>query len=96
MAFIRTVRFTADPADADQVLARRAALIAAVRAGFPGLAETRLTRIDEGTWADHWRWNSRAEMDAVIAAGPSLPEAKSAFEVVKDASVELGELVDER
>ena len=82
MTLIRTVRFTADPADADQVLHRRVVLIEAVRARFGGLAETRLTRVDDETWVDHWRWASRAEMDAASADAPALPEAKAAFEVV--------------
>ncbi|TMR89614.1 antibiotic biosynthesis monooxygenase [Nonomuraea basaltis] len=96
MAIIRTTRFTAEPADAEQVLARRAALIAALRAATPGLTEARLTRIDERTWVDMWRWDSLADLEAATALAPSLPETKAAFEVAKDPSAEQGELVDER
>jgi hypothetical protein len=56
MAVIRTTRFTVDPTDVDEMIAKRAELIAAVRAAFAGLTEARLARVDEKTWVDAWRW----------------------------------------
>ncbi len=44
MAVSRTHRYIVDPADLDELIARRATLIAAIRAAHPGLAEARLTR----------------------------------------------------
>src|SRR2546430_412357 len=55
------------PADLDELLARRATLISAVRAAYPGLAQTLLTRLDDGSYQDAWRWDSAEQMKA---AGP--------------------------
>ncbi|GAA3666541.1 hypothetical protein GCM10022224_033210 [Nonomuraea antimicrobica] len=96
MAFLRVVRFTADPADAEQVLARRAALIDAVRGRFPGLTQTRLARVDERTWVDSWCWDSPDTLAAAVAVAHDLPESGPAFALVKDATSEEGEIVDER
>lgn len=48
----RTHRYTVGPADLDELIARRATLINAIRAAHPGLAETRLTRLEDGTFTD--------------------------------------------
>jgi len=96
MAIIRTSRFTADPARAEEIIARRADLISAIRAGFAGLTEARLTRVGEDTWADMWRWDSAANMDAALVGGPTLPEAAAAFSLARDVSAENAELIDER
>jgi hypothetical protein len=52
MALVRTHHYTVDPADLPELLARRAAVIAAIRAAHPGLSHTRLTRLDDGTFTD--------------------------------------------
>jgi quinol monooxygenase YgiN len=96
MTLIRTTRFTTDPARADEMIARRAELIAAVRAATPGPVEARLTRVDEHTWLDIWRWESPADLEAAAALAHDLPAAASAFELAKDPVVEQAELVDER
>jgi hypothetical protein len=96
MAYLRVVRFTAEPADADQVLAKRAALITAVRSRFPGLTDTRIARIDERTWLDSWRWESAAHAEAAVAGAHDLPETTPAFALVTDPTSEEGEIVDER
>jgi quinol monooxygenase YgiN len=96
MPVIRTSRFKTDPARAEEMLARRADLIAAVRAAHPGLAEARLARVGEDTWIDIWRWDSPANMQAALAGAPSLPEAAAAFALTRDLTAENAELVDER
>mgnify|MGYP001354018961 FL=1 len=96
MAVIRFTRFTADPADAEEVLAKRAALIAAVRDAFPGLTDARLAKIDDGAWIDTWRWDSQASLEAAVAGAPDLPEVQTAFALVRDVSAETADLVDER
>ncbi|MEU9506549.1 hypothetical protein AB0D32_09755 [Micromonospora sp. NPDC048170] len=95
MALIRTTRFTADPADADTVLERRAKLLDAIRAAYAGPTETRLVRVDERTWVDMWRWDSPETLRAALAGGPGLPEAAAAFAVARDVTAEQGDLVDE-
>jgi len=52
MAVVRTQRYTVDPADLDELLARRVLLFAAVRAGYPGVAEPQLTQLEAGSLAD--------------------------------------------
>lgn len=96
MAIIRTTRFTADPAQAEEIMARRAELISAIRASFAGLTEARLARVGEDTWVDMWRWDSTAHMEAALASGPALPQAAAAFSLTRDISAENAELVDER
>ena len=55
MAVLRLTRFKTDPADAEEMLARRAALIAAVRQAHTGLLQAQLARVDNETWIDAWR-----------------------------------------
>jgi hypothetical protein len=87
--------YRVDPADLDELLARRATLISAVRAAYPGLAQTLLTRLDDGSYQDAWRWDSAEQMKA---AGPaaSLPQAQAARSLTRDATAVNGEIVDER
>jgi hypothetical protein len=97
MTVLRMIRFSLlEPAKSETMLTKRADLIAAVRASFPGLTETRLARIDDETWLDQWIWDSAESLETALAGGPSLPEAQVAFSLVRDASEERAELVDQR
>jgi hypothetical protein len=95
MAFIRTTRFTADPADASEVLARRRQMLAALRSGPGGPAETRLIRVDERTWVDMWRWDSPEALQTAAEAAHHMPEATAAFALVSDLAFEQGDVADE-
>jgi hypothetical protein len=95
MADIRIHRYVVDPSDLEELLARRATLITAIRADHPGLAETRLIRLEHGTFVDAWRWDSAEQMEAALAAAP-FPEAGPAWSLTREASSEDGEIVDER
>jgi hypothetical protein len=95
MAVVRIHRYTVDAADVNELIARRAVLIAAVRATYPGLAETLLTRFGDGTFTDSWRWDSQEQMQAAVPA-MALPEAGAAMSLVRDHTAEYGEIVDER
>lgn len=105
MSMTRITYFTADRADRETLLSRRAALIDAVRAGYPGLAETRLSRLDDeapGTaevsherWVDVWRWDSAADARAATEGAPALPEVGAAFALTRDVVAHQGLLVDE-
>jgi quinol monooxygenase YgiN len=81
MAVIRTTRFEVAPADVEDMIARRNALVAAVRNAFPGLTQARLARVGEQVWIDSWRWESAASLDAALqaAATGALPEARPVF-----------------
>lgn len=98
MAIIRTTRFEVASERVDEMLARRGALIAAVRAAYPGLADTRLARVDDRTWVDTWRWDSEADLQRVLGAAGSMPEAGAAFALAENTrlDVEQATVVDER
>lgn len=96
MADIRIHRYTVDAENLDEFIERRAALIAAMRERHPGLIETRLIRLADGTFIDSWRWASASEMQAAFASVPEMPEVPAAMSLTRDASNEDGEIVDER
>jgi hypothetical protein len=52
MADIRIHRYAVDPADVEDLLERRATLITAIRVDHPGLVETRLIRLEDGSFID--------------------------------------------
>jgi hypothetical protein len=66
MAAVRMHRYTLDPANLAELIARRATLLDAIRAAHPGLAEARLTRLEDGTFTDVWRWESAEQMRAAL------------------------------
>jgi hypothetical protein len=92
MADIRIHRYSVDPTDLEEFLARRAAAIAAIRGQHPGLAEARLIRLADDTFIDAWRWDSADRMRK--AAAP--PEARAAMSLTRDRTAADGEIVDER
>jgi hypothetical protein len=96
MTLIRTTRFQADPAATDELLAKRATLIATIRAGFPGLREARLSQLEDGDWQDAWVWESAEAMKTALAAAPTIPEAGAAFALTREPTAEVARLVDER
>jgi len=95
MGVARIHHYTVEPADVEELLARRAALIAAVRAAYPGLAGTQLTRLEDGTFTDSWCWDTAEHMRAASPA-TSLPEARAAMSLTRDRTARYGEIVDER
>jgi len=96
MAVLRVTRFKTDPADAEAMLGRRADLIAAVRRDYPGLLHAQLAKVDDETWIDAWRWDSRDHAQAAIGNVSNIPEAGAAFSLTRDATAEFADLVDER
>jgi hypothetical protein len=59
----------------ERMLTRRPALEAAVCERLPGLLDIRLVRLDDGTYLDVLRWESRAAADAAIDRFAAIPEA---------------------
>jgi len=98
MSVLRIDRFTSDPDRTAELLARREALVAAVRAAVPGLVQARLTRIDEQTWVDTWLWESKEAALAAVAQARSgaIPEAPAALALATGMTTEFAEVVDER
>jgi hypothetical protein len=61
------------------------------------LTETRLTRMEDGTCSDVWRWSSAEEMRAAMADMPKVRDkAGAAWALTRDAIHIDGEIVDER
>jgi Antibiotic biosynthesis monooxygenase len=96
MAVVRMHRYQVDPADLEELLARRATLISAIRAAHPGLAEARLTRLEDGTYTDVWRWDSSEQMLAAFGDMAAFPEAGAAMALTQGATAVNGEIIDER
>lgn len=98
MAVIRTTRLEVAPENADELLARRAALIAAVRAAHPGLTGTRLARVDERTFVDTWTWESASSLRRALDGVFDIAEAGPAFALTEATTldVEQADVVDER
>jgi heme-degrading monooxygenase HmoA len=59
----------------EEMLRRRPALDAAVREKLPGLLDIRLIRLEDGTYIDLLRWESREAADAAIEKFAEVPEA---------------------
>ena len=96
MTDIRVHRYQVEPERLDDFVARRAELIAAMRAKHPGLAETRLIDLGDGNYIDTWRWDPPAQMGAAFADVANIPEAGAAMSLTKNASAEDGSVTDER
>jgi hypothetical protein len=96
MGVFELARFTIDPADAEEMLATRDAMVAAIRRAFAGLREARLARIDDETWIDVWRWESATSAKAAAEGAPSIPEAAAMFALIKDVvAMEHAEILHE-
>lgn len=79
-----------------ELLARRAALITGIRAAHPGLAETRLIRLEDGSYLDTWRWESAEQMHAALAAAAGFPAVAATMSLTENAITQNGEIVDEQ
>jgi heme-degrading monooxygenase HmoA len=59
----------------EEMLARRPALEDGVMRKLPGLLDIKLVRLEDGTYLDVLRWESREAADAAIELFPSVAEA---------------------
>jgi heme-degrading monooxygenase HmoA len=59
----------------EEMLARRPALEDGVMRKLPGLLDMELVRLEDGTYLDVLRWESREAADAAIELFPSVAEA---------------------
>ena len=59
----------------EEMLSRRPALEDGVRQKLPGLRDIRLVRLDDGTYLDVLRWESREAADAATELFAEVPEA---------------------
>ena len=96
MATMRIHRYRVDATEFDALIERRTELITAMRARHPGLAETRLIDLGDGSYIDTWRWESAEQMQAAFADVANIPEARAAMALTRDASADDGDVIDER
>jgi hypothetical protein len=96
MATVRTHRYKLAPDIVEKFLAQRADLIGKWRAAGFDLVETRLYRLEDGTYLDIWRWASDDTMAKAFAAMSELPLARETLVMTGDRLATDGELVDER
>ncbi|NEE04213.1 antibiotic biosynthesis monooxygenase [Phytoactinopolyspora halotolerans] len=96
MTVVRMHQYKVDPERFQEFLDRRTAAIDAIREAHPGLIETRLTRLEDGTYTDVWRWDSIQHMGAAAAQLAAFPEAPAAMSMTSDATAVNGEIIDER
>jgi hypothetical protein len=80
----------------DRFLAQRVELIGQWRAAGFDLLETRLYRLEDGTYLDVWRWASNDVMSKAFDAMDQMPLVEATLGMPSDHSVVDGELVDER
>ncbi|MFC9996605.1 hypothetical protein [Nocardia sp. NPDC127526] len=95
MAVVRMHRFRVARADLENLLAQRRTLIDGIRLANPGLTETRLTRLEDGTYLDTWRWDRAENMLAAIAAAQGVPLVDATEALMLEASALTGEIIDE-
>ena len=96
MATVRTHRYKLAPEVVTDFLQQRAQLIAQWRASGFDLKETRLYRLDDGTYLDVWRWASPEVMAKAFEAMRETPLVRETLGMTSDRSATDGELVDER
>jgi hypothetical protein len=96
MATVRTHRYTLAPDQLEKFLAQRAELIGQWRAAGLDLVETRLYRLEDGTYLDIWRWASDEVMAKAFEMMGELPLIPATLGMTSEHSAVDGELVDER
>ncbi|MBU3064317.1 hypothetical protein KO481_22635 [Nocardia sp. NEAU-G5] len=96
MAVLRVHRYRVADGDLDTLLTQRATLIDGIRKAVPGLTQTRLTRLEDGSYTDTWCWESAEQMLTALGASQGLPLTAAAMALTADATVQNGEIVDER
>lgn len=79
----------------EEMLRRRPALEAGIKEKLPGLLDIRLIRLDDGTFLDVLRWESREAADAAIQRFADVPEAGEIHDFLSggDVAHHRGEVV---
>ncbi|WP_194814023.1 hypothetical protein [Nocardia sp. XZ_19_385] len=96
MSVVRIHRYRVGAGQLDELLAKRAILIDGIRGANPGLTETRLTRLEDGSYLDTWRWDSAEQMLTAIGASQDFPLVAATMGLTADATAETGDIIDER
>jgi heme-degrading monooxygenase HmoA len=96
--FIDIVHAKAREGSEEEMISRRPALEAGVKEKLPGLLEIRLIRLDDGTYIDLLRWESREAADAAVEKFADIPEAGEIHSFLSggDLAHHRGEIVGTR
>lgn len=94
MTLVNIVKFKVRPEDADEMVARRDALVDAARKASTGPRRATLSKVDEETWVDIWLWDSAEDLTAAQAEVG--PVAQAAFELISDHESTQGQLVSSK
>jgi heme-degrading monooxygenase HmoA len=68
----------------EEMLSRRPALEPGVRQKLPGLLDIRLVCLDDGTYLDVLRWDSREAADAATELFAEVPEAGAIHDFLQE------------
>jgi hypothetical protein len=94
MPAVRVHRYAVDPGDLEKFLGQRTEIILAIK-NNPAFAGAVLTRLEDGTYIDTWRWESAAQMQAALGAATGFPLVGATLAYAKDHSAQNGEIVDD-
>ncbi|WP_331755693.1 hypothetical protein [Streptomyces sp. NBC_01643] len=94
MSLLTITRFNVGALDVPELLVRHRALVCAAKAITPSLTGAQLGRLDDTAWVSFWWWTSSMEAHSFRENAPGLPEARDAFALAKNVTVEEVHLVD--
>ncbi|HEX2054084.1 MAG TPA: antibiotic biosynthesis monooxygenase [Actinomycetota bacterium] len=89
-------RYRVDPSNAGELMKRWPPAVEAIRKCFPGLVGAELARLDEQTWVDVWKWESREAAQVAAQGAPQVPEAAALFSLIAEPlSMEHADVVSQ-
>lgn len=94
MPAVRVHRYAVDPGDLESFLGQRTELVLAIK-NNPAFAGAVLTRLEDGTYLDTWRWESAEQMHAALEAATGFPLVRATLAHTTDASAQNGEIIDD-
>lgn len=96
MANVRTHRYSVETGNLAAMLERRSKLIDGIRSANPAFAGATLTRLEDGSYLDIWRWDSADEMQRASDAAAGAPLVGATLSLTTDHTIIDGEILDER
>jgi hypothetical protein len=74
--YVQVVHARVHPEDEEAMLAKRPAFVGAMKRAVPGLIDANLVKLEDGTWLDIVRWESRESAEEAPAAHGQVAEAQ--------------------
>ncbi|MRH87993.1 hypothetical protein GFY24_11140 [Nocardia sp. SYP-A9097] len=96
MPVVRIHIYRVEPEQMCELLRQRAVLIDEIRSTTAGLTETRLARLEGGSYADTWRWESAEQMLAAFGSSRGWPLRGDTTALTAEIIAHTGEIIDER